>query len=129
MAQDLSTALKDAGCKIRSAGTPITVGSVAGTGLYIAKGKQTVRGYIETTALNITTGNTYTFKFQEDAALGGSYNDIVGGILVTAVGRKYATFQINSTSVKPYVRFYITCAGGSSSWDGNIYICDADNIA
>jgi hypothetical protein len=126
---DLTTALKDAELQLRTAGTPATADET-GTGKFICNGKQSVMGYIETTALNITTGNTYVFKFQESAVLGSGYTDIPGaqGIAVTAVGRTFAKFQVNKTAAKPYIRHYLDLTGGTASFDGNIYIVPDDEI-
>jgi len=129
MATDLSTALKDYNLRLRTAGTPATVGTETGTGKQITKAKTTVRGYsqLQATKLDLTTGNTYVIKFQESAALGSGYADITGATMtITAVGRKYVYFQLSGD--KPYVRHVLTCSGGSSSYDGDIYIGDDDDI-
>jgi hypothetical protein len=127
MATDLSTALKDYNLKLRTAGTAAT-SDETGTGKYVTKAKTTVRACIITTALNLTTGNIYNFKFQESAVLGSGYTDITGGtsIMVTATGRKFCTFQLSGD--KPYVRHILDVTGGTASFDGDIFIADKDDI-
>jgi hypothetical protein len=110
---------------VRESGTPVENTSETGTAVYITKASNVVRGFIAIAEgdIDLTTGNTYTIKFQSSATSTGTFADIPGGeFTVSAEGNTGVTFKM--VDGQPYVKSVITASGASSSIDGNIYITD-----